>query len=88
MGKSKQKRQLENTANMSISRTPAPPKKQKAVKPDAAQSGLRIVAKTRFATQAPDANNAGDQVDSKTLSVKPIKLKIRPKLKQPPAADP
>ncbi|KAG9076592.1 hypothetical protein FRC06_009424, partial [Ceratobasidium sp. 370] len=87
MGKPKQKRQLENAADVSISRAPAPPKKQKAVKPDSAQLGPRTVAKTHFSTQAPDANDAGDQVDSKTLAVEPIKLKIRPKLK-PPAANP
>ncbi|KAG9081291.1 hypothetical protein FRC06_005666, partial [Ceratobasidium sp. 370] len=87
MGKLKQKRQLENAANVSISCAPAPPKKQKAVKPDATQPGPRTVAKMHFATQEPDANDAGDQVDSKTPSVKPIKLKIRPKLK-PLATDP
>ncbi|KAG8728230.1 hypothetical protein FRC10_005202, partial [Ceratobasidium sp. 414] len=88
MGKSKQKRQLENAADVSISRAPAPPKKQKAVKPDAAQPAPRTVANTRFATKASGANDASDQVDSETPSVEPLKLKIRPKLKQPLAADP
>ncbi|KAG8742895.1 hypothetical protein FRC10_000754, partial [Ceratobasidium sp. 414] len=85
MGKSKQKQQLENAADISISCTPAPPKKQKAVKPDAAQLAPRTVANTCFATKASGANDASDQVDNENPSIEPIKLKIRPKQKQPPA---
>ncbi|KAG8680617.1 hypothetical protein FRC08_016147 [Ceratobasidium sp. 394] len=68
MGKSKQKRPLNNAADLSISRAPAPPKKQKAVKLEAP----RTVTKTRFATKASGANDAGNQVDNETPSVEPV----------------
>ncbi|KAG8720173.1 hypothetical protein FRC09_010015 [Ceratobasidium sp. 395] len=83
----KQKRGLENAGDVSISRAPAPTKKQKAVELEPAEPGPRT-GKTRSATKSSVPNDAGDAVDTENPPAEPIKIKLRPKLKQPSADEP
>ncbi|KAG8704982.1 hypothetical protein FRC09_003217 [Ceratobasidium sp. 395] len=86
--KGKQKRGLENAGDVSISRAPAPPKKQKPVEPEGLQPVERTVAKTRSAIKTSDTNTADNEGNTENPPAEPVKIKIvRPKLKQP-AADP
>ncbi|KAG8759584.1 hypothetical protein FRC12_009723 [Ceratobasidium sp. 428] len=87
-GKQKRELDLENAGDISISRAPAPPKKQKAVEPEeVSQPDPKTIVKTRSATKASSANDAGDKVVDKTQPVESVKIKLRPKLKQS-TADP